>query len=256
VGYRKPEERQEQILAQLRALQSEISVAELAQKFGVSELTIRRDLERLEADSAVFRTHGGCLLRSSVESAYHRRVSLNFELKQAIGRAAANEIKTGEVILINDGSTPFHLAANLGSFTNLLVYTTSLAVISVLSRFPGVRLYVLGGEFHPNLQFMGGPLTEQILEGLQFDRVFLGADAIDAKGNCLVSDPDVARLTEIMLRRGRRRVLLADGTKVGANGHAVYATLANFDAWYTTPGISPVQLRQFSQQTSVKMARL
>ena len=253
MGYRKTEKRQEQILAQLYALQSEISVPELAQRFAVSHLTIRRDLDRLESENAIFRTHGGCLLRTSVESAYQKRVSLNFELKQAIGRAAAKEIKSGDVILINDGSTPFHLAAHLGSVSNLFIYTTSLAVISVLSRFPGIRLYVLGGEVNPKMQFIGGALTEQILEGLHFDRVFLGADAIDPKGHCLVSDPDVARLTEIMLRRGTRCVLLADDTKVGANGHAVYATLSDFDVWYTTPKITPVQLRQFNQQTTVKI---
>jgi DeoR/GlpR family transcriptional regulator of sugar metabolism len=235
-------------------LQSEISVAELARKFTVSDLTIRRDLDGLENDKAIVRTHGGCILRTSVESAYHKRVSLNFELKQAIGRAAAREVKSGDVILINDGSTPFHLAPHLGSVSSLSVYTTSLAVISVLRRFPGVRLYVLGGEYNPKMEFIGGSMTEQILEGLHFDRVFLGADAIDAKGKCLVSDPDVARLTEIMLRRGTRRLLLADDTKVGANGHAVYAALSDFDAWYTTPKISPVQLRKFEQQTTVKIA--
>jgi DeoR/GlpR family transcriptional regulator of sugar metabolism len=252
----KPEQRQEQILARLHALQSEISVAELAQKFSVSELTVRRDLDRLESQNVIFRTHGGCLLRSSVESAYHKRVSLNFELKQAIGRTAAKEVERGDVILINDGSTPFHLAAHLGGVSEIFVYTTSLAVISVLSRIPGVRLYVLGGEFNPQMQFIGGTLTEQILERLHFDRVFLGADAIDANGNCLVLDPEVARLTEIMLRRGTRRILLADETKVGAKGHAVYATLSDFDAWYTTPKIHPTQLRQFGQQTTVIIVNL
>ena len=69
----KPEQRQQQIMAQLRALQAELSVEELARKFAVSALTIRRDLERLELDGAILRTHGGCFLRGTVESAYHRK---------------------------------------------------------------------------------------------------------------------------------------------------------------------------------------
>ena len=249
----KPQQRQQLILAQLYALQAELSVENLANKFGVAHLTIRRDLEDLEKDKAILRTHGGCVLRTTVESTYHKRVALNFELKQAIGRAAAKEVKNRDVILVNDGSTPFHLAPHLGRFEKLSVYTNSLAVISVLTRFAGVRIYILGGEYNPEMQFIGGSMTEQTLEGLHFDKVFIGTDAVDSKGNCLVSDPEIARLTDIILRRGTRRILLADSTKVGANAHAVYGRLADFDAWYTTAGIDPVQLSQFSQQTSVKV---
>jgi DeoR/GlpR family transcriptional regulator of sugar metabolism len=104
-----------------------LSVEELAKKFDVSPLTIRRDLERLENDRAILRTHGGCVLRATVESVYHRRVALNFELKQAIGRAAAKEVKSGDAILINDGSTPFHLAPHLGGIDKLYVYTKPMS---------------------------------------------------------------------------------------------------------------------------------
>ena len=128
-------------------------------------------------------------------------------------------------------------------------------MISELSHFPQIRLYILGGEYNPEMHFLGGSMMEQILEGLHFDTVFLGADAVDAKGECLVIDPDISRLTEIMLRRGTRRILLADHTKVGARAHAVYARLFDFDVWYTTFGINPVQLRRFSQQTIVKVVK-
>jgi len=249
----KPHQREQQILSQLHALQSELSVEGLAKKFGVSPLTIRRDLDRMEGNKVILRTHGGCVLRASVESEYHERVALNFELKQAIGQAAAKEVRSGEVILLNDGSTPFHLAPHLGRTGKIRVYTNSLAVISVLNQFPDVRLYILGGEYNPEMNFIGGTMMEQTLEGLQFDRVFLGTDAIDEQGNCLVADPDIARLTTIMLRRGSRRILLADHTKVGATAHVVYGRLSDFDVWYTAPSLSAVQLRQFSQQTNVKV---
>jgi DeoR/GlpR family transcriptional regulator of sugar metabolism len=249
----KPLQRQQQILSQLRALQSELSVEELAKKFAVSELTIRRDLEQLDSEKAILRTHGGCVLKTSIASCYHQRVAINFELKQAIGRAAAKEVKAGDVILLNDGSTPFHLAPHLGPIGPLRVYTNSLAVLSVLSRYPAIRVYILGGEYDRHMQFIGGSMMEQTLEGLQFGTVFLGTDAIDARGNCLVVDPDIARLTEIMLRRGARRILLADHTKVGGNGHCIYARLSDFDAWYTTSGINAVQLRQFGQETKVRL---
>ena len=242
-------------MAQLRALQSEMSVDELAGKFRVSALTIRRDLEQLETVGAIIRTHGGCLLRTTVESVYHQRVATNFELKQAIGRSAAQEVKSGDIILINDGSTPFHLAAHLGDRGTLSVYTNSMAVVSELSRFPSVQLFILGGQYNSAMHYMGGSMTEQLLEGLYFDSVFMGADAIDVQGNCLVSDPGIARLTQIMLRRGRRKVLMADHTKVGAVGHAVYAKLSELDVWYTTTGIDPGTLRRLGKQTAIKAVK-
>jgi DeoR/GlpR family transcriptional regulator of sugar metabolism len=250
----KPEQRQPQIMAQLRALQGELSVDELAHKFQVSPLTIRRDLEQLEKDGAILRTHGGCVLRAAMESAYQQRVAQNFELKQAIGTAAAKQVKPGDAILINDGSTAFHVAANLRGIDRLLVYTNSIPVIAELSRHPNIRLYILGGEYNPELHFLGGSLMEQVLESLHFDLVFLGTDAIDPNGECSVLDPDVCRLTEIMLRRGSRRILLADHTKVGATAHAIYARLSDFDVWFTTPGLSPQQLRRYGQQTVVEVA--
>jgi DeoR family transcriptional regulator of aga operon/DeoR family fructose operon transcriptional repressor len=249
----KPHQREKQILSQLHALHSELTVEDLAKKFGVSPLTIRRDLVHLEENKVILRTHGGCVLRASVESDYHKRVALNFELKQVIGQTAAQEVRSGEVILLNDGSTPFHLAPYLDRVGKIRVYTNSLAVISMLSQFPRVRLYILGGEYNPEMNFIGGTMMEQTLEGLQFDRVFLGTDAIDDQGNCLVGDPDVARLTTIMLRRGKRRILLADHTKVGASAHVVYGRLSDFDIWYTAPNLSAAHLRQFSQQTIVKV---
>jgi len=250
-----PAQRQQQILARLRALQTEMSVEELAKEFDVSALTIRRDLEQLEIDHTILRTRGGCVLRATVESTYHQRVALNFELKQAIGRAAAKEVKSGDAILINDGSTPFHLVSHLGGIGKLHVYTNSIAVISELSRFPQIRLYILGGKYNPEMHFLGGSMMEQVLEGLHFDTVFLGTDAVDTHGNCLVADPDISRLTEIMLRRGTRRILLADHTKADAIAHVVYARHSDFDVWYTTVGINPVQLRRFSQQTIVKVVK-
>ncbi|HXK62632.1 MAG TPA: DeoR/GlpR family DNA-binding transcription regulator, partial [Acidobacteriota bacterium] len=130
----KPEQRQDQILARLRAFQSEVSVEELASLFGVSALTIRRDLDQLDAQGAIVRTHGGCMLKSSIESAYRRRVATNFELKQAIGRAAADELQAAGTVLINDGSTTFHLAAHLGGRGSFTVFTNSIAIMTELSR--------------------------------------------------------------------------------------------------------------------------
>ncbi len=247
----KPEQRQERILACLRALQGEVSVEQLASSFQVSPLTIRRDLDQLVEQGVIVRTHGGCMLKTSIESAYRRRVATNFELKQAIGRAASLELKGAKRILINDGSTTFHLAAHLGDKGRLSVFTNSIAMIGELSRFPDISLLILGGEFDREMYLLGGTVTEQILETLYFDVVFLGADAIDEAGWCLVPTLSEARLTQIMMRRGERRILLADHTKCESTSHAAYARLSDFDLWITTRGMSPDHREEFLKQVKI-----
>ncbi|MFB3906631.1 MAG: DeoR/GlpR family DNA-binding transcription regulator [Acidobacteriota bacterium] len=252
----KRQSRQERILSRLRALQGELTVEQLAETFSVSPLTIRRDLDELERGGMILRTHGGCVLRTSMESSYHRRAALSFELKEAIGRAAAAELDGATTILINDGSTTFHLATQLHGRTRLTVYTNSIAMVRELARFPDIRIFVLGGEFDRDLSLLGGQLTEQVVESLCFDVVFLGADAIDPTGACQVATFGEGRLTQVMLRRGRRKVLLADHTKCQAQGHATYARLADFDLWITTPGIPEALRQEFQKLVKIKEASL
>ena len=253
----KPEQRQQHILCQLRAIHQEWRVDELAKALGVSSLTIRRDLDALAATGTIVRTFGGCMAISRVQnSVYQQRIAANFERKAAIGRAAAAEIKAGDTIIINDGSTTFHLATCMGQCGAVTVYTNSVAMINEFSRFPHVRLYLLGGEYHRELFFLGGSLMDRVLETIEADRVFVGADAIDAQGRCLAVDQDTARTAQMMLRRGRRKILLADDTKVRATGRVAYGALRNFDMWITTPGAAPELMKRFRKQTTIKAVPL
>jgi DeoR/GlpR family transcriptional regulator of sugar metabolism len=249
----KPKERQNKILEILRAMQKEIRVEELADMLDVSHLTVRRDLDILAKDRTIIRTHGGCLAvgRAALETEYHKKVAKNFELKRAIARRAVEDIAEHEVILMNDGSTTFHLAAQLGLRQNLTVYTNSLAMISEFSRYQNINLYLLGGEYNDEHYSMRGSLTEQMLDQLQFSRVYLGADAVDRSGRCMVSTPDEARLTQVMLERSEQKILLADHTKVGASGFNAYTNLSDFDIWITTEGMDETVLRDFREMTEI-----
>jgi DeoR/GlpR family transcriptional regulator of sugar metabolism len=249
----KPEERRNEILSILRAMQHELQVEELAEILKVSPLTVRRDLQQLALEKAIIRTHGGCLAagRAALETEYYNKVALNFDKKQAIGKAAAKLVKPGETILINDGSTTFHLASNLSGKGPLMVYTNSLAMISELRRFEDITIYILGGEYSPELYSLSGSLTERTLEQLSFDQVFLGVDAITESGMCLVATQKEAGLTRAILRNGRKKVLLADHTKVGARSYVAYGDLKDFDTWITSPGLDRNLLSEFRKNTDV-----
>ncbi len=234
-------------------MRREFRVEELAGMLGASQLTIRRDLQKLSDEKALIRTHGGCLAsgRASFEIEYYKKVALNFELKQAIGKTAALQVKPGDKLLINDGSTTYHLASHLDDKEQLTVYTNSLAMISELSSNSNISLHILGGEYNRDQYSLSGGLTEHMLERLHFDLVFLGVDAIDSEGRCLVSHQREARLTEIMLKSGGVRILLADHTKVNMDGYVAYGTIHDFDMWITTPGMACEKHDAFEKKTTI-----
>lgn len=252
----KPTQRQHEIVSLIRAMQTELRVDQLASLLRVSPLTIRRDLMELSRTGAILRTHGGCIAagRAALETEYHKKVAQGFELKQAIGRVAAEEVNQGDVLLVNDGSTTFHIAAWLEQRGPLTVYTNSLAMITDLARAPGITLYILGGRYNRELYSLQGSLTEQLLESLHFDACFIGADAITSEGQCMVTTPEEAGLTRAILRRGARRILLADHTKVDGKGHFSYGTLSDFTLWVTTPGIEPEKLNFYRTLVDIKEA--
>lgn len=252
----KTKDRQNKILAYLRAMQRQVSIEELSVMLHVSQVTIRRDLHVLEKEQAIIRTHGGCMNagRIAMETEYHKKVARNFDLKQAIGGRAAEEVREGEVILVDDGSTTFHIAAHLGRFRSLSVYTNSFALVPEIKRFPGISLSILGGEVDADRYSVLGYLTEDVIERIRFDKVFIGVDAIDASGKCYVKTEALARLARVMLKSGKEKILLSDHTKVGLEEHFSYGTLDDFDKWITTPGIGEKQMGIFKKLTRVIVA--
>lgn len=248
-----PKERRQQILNRLRAVQQEWKINELAQSMRVSTLTIRRDLDILSASGTIVRTIGGCLAVARVSNPdYQKRVAANFDKKAAIGETAAREIHAGNTIIISDGSTTFHLASQLGQCGNITVYTNSIAMIGEFSRFPNVDLHIVGGKYDAAMFVLGGSLMERVLETIDADIAFVGADAIDRTGRCMAADHDTARVAQMMMRRARRKILLADDTKIDARGSVVYASLKDFDLWITTTGIPKDQQKEFRKQTNLK----
>lgn len=222
----------------MRAIQKEWKVEELAAAMRVSAITIRRDLDCLCRQSAIIRTFGGGLIDNrSYLAAYHDRVAKNFKAKQAIGRAAAKEIRKGNVILINDGSTTFHLVECLDKCGAVTVYTNSVVMITEIARFPNVRLNVLGGEYHPDYFYLGGSLMERVLETISTDIAFIGADGISPEGGCYCQDEDTARIAQMMMRQAKRCILLADHTKAGVRTPVRFSRLKDFDLWITSKGL-------------------
>ncbi len=252
-----PKERQKDILSLLRALHREWHVKELSNELKVSELTIRRDLNELVKSGDIIRTHGGCITAGNglISTFFYKQFERNVELKKTIGREAAKLVKTGDTVLLGDGTTAFHFSSYVNCKGPITIYTNSIPAIQELKKCSNIHLYVLGGKYDLDydMLLLKGSLSDRMLETHHFDMVIIGADAINSNGLCLSNTEEAARTYQIILRRGDRKILLADHTKLDTQGHVSFGKLDDFDLWITTAGINKAQLDFFKKQTKIKV---
>jgi DeoR/GlpR family transcriptional regulator of sugar metabolism len=182
----------------------------------VSDMTIRRDLQKLADEGRVVRTHGGAARAEQVmfEFQFLQRAKTQQEEKNQIGLAAARLVKDGQSILLDSGTTTLALARHLRKHNRVTVITTSLPIAASLQQAPGVETLLLGGYVRHDSPDLVGALTEANLETLRADIAFVGADGIDLAGNVYNNSLNVARMLAKMSASAREVYVLADHTKL------------------------------------------
>ncbi len=218
------------------------TVEELQRRFGVSDMTIRRDLAALARAGRVIRTHGGASAapKISFEFAFLRRQQTAEVAKQAIGRAAANLVQDGQSVLLDSGTTTLAVATALKARRNLTVITTSLPVASALQFCPTIRVLLLGGFVRADSPDLSGAVTESNLEQLHADVAIVGADGVDDRGRVYHAAPEVARLVGKMAAAAARVYVVADSSKLGRKALARSGDLTKWDGLVTelpVPGL-------------------
>jgi DeoR/GlpR family transcriptional regulator of sugar metabolism len=194
---------------------SGVHVVELARRFEVSEMTVRRDLDRLARDGKLTRVHGGAVDAAEppfAEIAVERR-----DAKRRVGRAAAELVSDGETVLVDVGTTTLELARALRG-RELTVVTSNIAVLEELLPDPLVEVVVLGGVVRRNYLSLVGVLAEDALRQLSADVAFLGASGV--REDLSIMD---TTMVEVPIKRGmiaaaRRTVLLVDAEKFSMQG--------------------------------------
>lgn len=207
-------ERQQRIAQYVRS-NGRATVSELVERFGVSDATIRRDLEKLADGGYLRRAHGGALSvrQSTPEPPVVSRMAECEEEKRKIGRAAALLVKDNETIFIGSGTTTLEVACNLDDKQGLTVITNALNVANQLVSNSNITLVVVGGLVRQSELSMVGHLTEQTLQELRADKVIMGMRAIDLK-NGLTSEYLPETLTDrSIIKFAPEVILVADHTK-------------------------------------------
>jgi DeoR/GlpR family transcriptional regulator of sugar metabolism len=218
----------------------EADIGEMAAALGVSEMTIRRDLDRLEEGGYVRRTHGGAVLaeRLLFEFGFTARRQTNHAAKAAIAAAAVKLIRPGDCLILDAGTTTLELARLLPAVPDLTVITPSLAVASELQFSERSQTILLGGILRRGNPDLAGEVSEAALDMLKADLAFQGADGIDEDGALYTADLRVAKLDQKIRLRATRTYVLADSSKVGRTALACHGRLQDVTGWITDAGIA------------------
>lgn len=236
------EERQ-QAIAGLVADRGRVAVTALAEDFGVTTETIRRDLAVLERSGALRRVHGGAVPAGALtlaETALGERTATRLEHKRKIATAALDLLPdTDGSLLLDGGSTTAALAELLPPDRRLFVATNSVPIAARLSTAPGLTLHVLGGRVRGITQTAVGETPVRALGELRLDVAFLGANGVTAAHGCTTPDEAEASVKRAMVRAAQRVVVLADSSKLGREHLVRFARADEVDVLVTDADADP-----------------
>lgn len=231
-------QRQRALVRALRA-NGRIDVADAAAELGVTAETVRKDLIRLEREGLLRRVHGGAvpIEHLAYEPAVSTRVEFTAE-KKRIARAALEHLPAEGSVLLDAGSTTAQLAELLPTDRRLTVVTNTLPIAMTLLARPNLTVHTLGGRVRTATSAEVGPWAERSLRDLNVDVAFLGTNALSLDRGLTTPDPAEAATKQLMLAAARRRILLADHSKVGRVSLCRHADLGDVDLFITDTGLS------------------
>ena len=213
---------------------------DLAQRFGVSRMTIHRDLDDLETAGLLRKVRGGATIEASsrFESDYRWRQRQASAEKRLIAARAARFVEPGMSVMVDDSSTAQELVPFLANLRPLTVITNSLAVLSGLAGQPGLTLVGLGGTYSRKFNGFFGLMAEEALDRLRADVALLSTSAIHNLG-AFHQDSEVVGAKRRMLRGSARAYLMADHAKFGRTALHFFAELDAFAGVVTGPALDP-----------------
>ena len=226
------EERRTAIMSMLDQTAS-VQVAELAQTFGVSTVTVRADLDALEHAGKLRRTHGGAvsLHKRLTVSVQDQRVNVNVTAKQAIARAAIALVNNGDSLLVDSGTTALEFVRMLDLRQEITVITADVTIADYIDEsLPGVNVILLGGALRKGHRYLYGPLTITGIETLHPDLAFVCPISLVPGRGLMTNYEQMSEVKTAMIRAARQSVALVDAAKVNASGLIRFAGMADVDA--------------------------
>lgn len=219
-----PERRRDQILAHL-STRDRSSVGDLSQMLGVSEVTVRKDLDQLEAQGLLTRVHGGAVVsgRGRLELYFAAREQEHLEEKRRIAQAAAALIHSGQRIFLDASTTALQVARLIKDREDLVVVTNGLYTALELNFCEGITTIVVGGTMRRRSSSLVGSLNHNTLQRLRVDSGFFGARGVTGRDGLMESEIDEAQLKQQLVSASGLVVGIVDSSKFGAMSFSAFA---------------------------------
>jgi DeoR family transcriptional regulator of aga operon len=208
------DERRQHILALVQN-QGRVLVGELSRTLGISQITIRKDLEYLQSRGLVQRSHGGALRIQSnalFDPSLQEKQKQHSEEKHRIAEAAAKMVQEGQCVMLDSGTTTSAVARVLTRFSQLTLITNAVNIAAELTNTP-FEVILIGGTLRKNSFSLVGPLAEDVLNEMHADILFLGVDGFDVEAGITTPNFLESRVNRAMVKASRRVVVVCDSTK-------------------------------------------
>jgi DeoR/GlpR family transcriptional regulator of sugar metabolism len=221
-------EQRHQAILELLDKNGSITVAALVERFAVSDMTVRRDLDILERKGLLRRVHGGAVSARgrSFEPAFLLRASSHREEKARIGQAAAALVNDGDTVALDVGTTTLEVARCLVNRRNLTIITPSFHVAALLVEQPDIRVILTGGILRPGELSLVGDLAQRAVQDFFVDKLFLGIGGIHFEAGLTEFNLDDALVKKAMLGSAKETIVVADATKFGRVAFAAVGPLS------------------------------
>jgi DeoR/GlpR family transcriptional regulator of sugar metabolism len=234
------ERRREQILSYLSA-RDRATVGELSHVLSVSEVTVRKDLDLLEAQGLLLRVHGGAMAsgRGRLELHFATREQDHLEEKRRIAQAAIQLVRPGQRIFLDGSTTALQMARLLKDRADLTVVTNGLYTALELNFSAGITTMVVGGTLRHRSSSLVGSLSADLLQRLRVDMGFFGARAITGRDGLMEADLEEAELKQHMVQASSVVVAIADASKLGDTAFKIFALPHEIDRLITDTAAPP-----------------
>jgi DeoR family transcriptional regulator, aga operon transcriptional repressor len=210
------DERRQHILGLIQK-QGRVLVGELSRELQISQITIRKDLDCLQARGLIQRSHGGALrIQASalVDPTLQEKQKRNLQEKERIAAAAIKMVEEGQCIILDSGTTTTAIAQGLKRFKQLTVITNAVNIAAELAR-TDFEVILIGGSLRKNSFSLVGPLAEDNLEEMHADILFLGVDGFDLEVGITTPNFLESRVNRAMVKAARQVVAVCDSSKFG-----------------------------------------
>ncbi|AJY74472.1 DeoR/GlpR family DNA-binding transcription regulator [Paenibacillus beijingensis] len=220
-------------IMKLLELKRQVTIIELAEKFNVSQMTIRRDLDLLQSEGKVQRSHGGAIkVKRFMGANYDQRANEHKAEKMAIAREAVKHIQDGMSVILDAGTTVAAMVEELERFKGLKIITRDLHTALLLSnedRFGTFDVYCTGGRLSKWAYSLDGIYAEKMLSSLTVDVAFLTCEAVSHAKGAMAWSPMLVGARQTAMNAAAKSVLLVDAAKFSYNSLAIFASLDSFD---------------------------